>query len=427
MSSFRRNATTPHLVIAGHVVALILFVATCDSLKKEGKLSGVIHPSGQEFAGSETCVKCHQAISASHKLTPHYLTSGLGKPENVRGSLDSGKNVFMLNEGLEIVMEKTPSGIFQRALVNDVEVDKKPIDIVLGSGRQGQTYLFWKDDVLFQLPASYHAPSDTWSNSPGYPTDQILFNRSISARCLECHSTYFKIGKATVDGETFDRKQVLLGVDCERCHGPAGRHVTFHEEHPGENKAKYIVNPAQLSRKQKLDNCALCHSGMRNTFMPSFSYSVGDDLDEFLFPIHPVDSSETLEVHGNQFGLLSSSKCFKMSEMDCSSCHNVHVKETRNVNVFSVRCMNCHKKGSDNFCTQPEVPGLVLSKNCIDCHMPALPSRKVFLRSSGNEKSTPFFIRTHLIGNYEKQVRLFLEKIERENTRLDEPGKDGSK
>ena len=103
-----------------------------------------------------------------------------------------------------------------------------------------------------------------------------------------------------------------------------------------------------------------------------------------------------------------------MSTMDCSSCHNVHVKETKKLEVFSARCINCHKEGSDSFCKQPIVPGLVLTKNCIDCHMPALPSRQVFLRSSKNQ-STPFFIRTHLVGNYEKQVKLFLEKINKEN------------
>ena len=117
------------------------------------------------------------------------------------------------------------------------EVDRKPIDIALGSGRQGQTYLFWQDNVLFQLPVSYHSPSHSWSNSPGYPTDQILFNRSISARCLECHATYFKSGMSTDGNETFDRKQVMLGVDYERCHGPAARHVTFHQKNPTEKEA----------------------------------------------------------------------------------------------------------------------------------------------------------------------------------------------
>lgn len=152
--------------------------------------------------------------------------------------------------------------------------------------------------------------------------------------------------------------------------------------------------------------------------MPSFSYSVGDDLDEYFFPPRPTDSGATLDVHGNQYGLLTSSKCFQLSEMDCSSCHNVHVKESKKPELFSARCMSCHKKGSDNFCKQPEVNGLVLGKNCIDCHMPALPSKQVFLRESGNVKSTPFFVRTHLVGKYEKEVKLFLDKIEKENLRL---------
>lgn len=398
-------------------MAFLLLLSTCEYIKSENGLSGVVSASGEEFAGSETCVKCHQSITDSHIQTPHFLTSRPGTIETIKGSFDSGKNVFVLNERLKVLLEKTPSGLVQRAFVAGKEVDKKTMDITLGSGRQGQTYLFWQDNTLFQLPVSYHAPSDGWSNSPGYPTDQILFNRSISARCLECHSTYFKIGKTNFANETFDRKQVMLGVDCERCHGPAGKHVTFHQKHPDEREARHVLNPARLTRKQKLDNCALCHSGIRNNFMPSFSYKVGDKLEDFLFPVPAADSGATLDVHGNQYGLLALSKCFRLSAMDCSSCHNVHVKETKKVDVFSARCMNCHKEGSDNFCKQPKVPGLVLSKNCIDCHMPALPSRQVFLRSSNN-KSTPFFIRTHLIGNYEKQIKLFLEKIGKENSEI---------
>ncbi|MEX2233964.1 MAG: multiheme c-type cytochrome [Cyclobacteriaceae bacterium] len=315
-------------------------------------------------------------------------------------------------------MEKTPSGIFQRGFVDGLEVNKKPFDLVIGSGRQGQTYLYWQDNSLLQLPVSYYSARDAWSNSPGYPPDQIIFNRSITARCLECHSTYFKIEKAIGDRETFDRNQVMLGVDCERCHGPAADHVKFHLKHPAEKQAQHVINPARLTRQQKLDNCALCHSGIRDNIMPSFSYIVGDNLDDFSFPGYTVDSAATLDVHGNQYGLLTASKCFRMSAMDCSSCHNVHAKETNKLEIFSSRCMSCHAKGSDNFCKQREVHGLVLSKNCIDCHMPALPSRQVFLQASDSSRSTPFFVRTHLVGTYEARIKSFLEKIESENSPL---------
>lgn len=413
----RKKTISANRLLLGACFAGIVFVAsTCGHLRRERQFSGVIHANGQEFAGSATCVTCHPSITQSHSHTPHFLTSQQAAPETVLGSFDAPRNVLALNERLKVVMEKTPEGLFQAGFAGGVEVERKPFDIVVGSGRQGQTYLYWQGNSLFQLPVSYHSETDTWTNSPGYPREELVFNRNIPARCLECHSTYFRIGKSAGARETFDRDQVMLGVDCERCHGPAAGHVAFHLDHPGEKTARHIVNPAKLSRQQRLDNCALCHSGIRNNFMPSFTFMVGDRLDDFSSPVYGADSAATLDVHGNQYGLLTSSKCFRMSKsLDCSSCHDVHVKETHKLEVFSARCMSCHKRESDNFCTQPEVPGLTLTANCIDCHMPRLPSRQVFLGGTANVKPTPFYVRTHLVGKYEAQVRSFLERITHAN------------
>lgn len=395
---------------------MVLLVATCDMKTNEPELSGVVHFSGREFAGSSTCASCHESVSESHSHTPHQLTSQIASLESVKGSFDSGENVVILNERLKVVMEQSDSGLFQRGFVGPTEVEKKPMEIVIGSGRKGQTYLYWEDHALFQLPASYYTADDTWTNSPGYSTDQLVFNRSIPARCLECHSTYFKTEKFVADRETFDPDQVMLGVDCERCHGPAADHVTFHVRYPEEREGKNIINPARLTRQRRLDNCALCHSGLRENLMPSFSYIVGKDLADYSYPGYQADSGATLDVHGNQYGLLLESKCFRMSEtMDCSTCHNVHVKETREVRLFSSRCMNCHEREGGNFCKQPEIHGLVLSNNCIDCHMPALPSRQVFLRSSQDAQAGEFYVRTHLIGVYEENVKKFLEKLASES------------
>ena len=52
-----------------------------------------------------------------------------------------------------------------------------------------------------------------------------------------------------------------MGVDCEKCHGPAARHVEFQTQNPKETIAKFIINPAGFSRQQSLDMCALCHGG----------------------------------------------------------------------------------------------------------------------------------------------------------------------
>lgn len=410
MSLLRGKIQVTHIAIAGLLMATLMAVATCDITTREGKLSGVKHFSGKEFAGSGTCKDCHQQIAESHLHTPHFLTSASAS-QSVKGSFDSGENVLILTERIKIVMQRTRSGIFQAGFIDGKEVERKPFDMTIGSGRKGQSYLYWQDHSLFQLPVSWYAPRDTWSNSPGFPTDQLVFNRSIPARCLECHSTYFKTEKAISSRETFNPNQAMLGVDCERCHGPAGEHVLFHAANPGERKPHQILNPAKLTRQQRLDNCALCHSGLRENIMPSFSYMVGDDLNEFSYPGTPHDSAATLDVHGNQYGLLSESKCFRMSDLDCSTCHDVHKRETNQLELFSSRCMSCHSRGGNHYCKQPELAGLDLVKNCIDCHMPELPSRKVFLRTADNLDQTPFFVRTHLIGVYEQNIKQYLEKI----------------
>lgn len=402
---------TRFLVLFGFA-GIMVMASNCDSAKSEGEVSGIYHASGQEFAGSETCMECHATVAQSHLLTPHFLTSQTAEPGNVKGSFDSGRNVLAINEKLRVVLEKSGAQMFQTGFVDGVEVESKPFDITIGSGRQGQTYLYWHDSSLYQLPVSYYSADDRWSNSPGYPVDRIIFDRGVPARCLECHSTNFRVNGISAGLEKFDKSQVILGVTCERCHGPSADHVAYHRAHPGEEKAMHIVNPARLTRQQRLDNCALCHSGIRDNIMPAFTFMVGDKLDDFSFPSYAADSAATLDVHGNQYGLLTSSKCFEMSDMDCSSCHNVHVKETRKLEVFSSRCMNCHKQGGENFCTQPEVPGLVLSSNCIDCHMPKLPSRQVFLRSSGMNPPTPFFVRTHLVGTYREEVVKFIDSLQ---------------
>src|SRR5438034_9524553 len=63
------------------------------------------------------------------------------------------------------------------------------IDLVVGSGRRGQTYLYWRGGLLFELPASYLVGIERWINSHGYVDGQIDFERLIVPHSLDSHST----------------------------------------------------------------------------------------------------------------------------------------------------------------------------------------------------------------------------------------------
>jgi hypothetical protein len=305
--------------------------------------------------------------------------------------------------------------------MNGKEYKSEPFEIVIGSGKKGQTYLYFGEDgKLFQLPISYSTFTDSWCNSPGYYPDTIRFNRQVTAYCLECHGTNAGSGPdAVYDQEIIDKQQIIYGIDCERCHGPGAQHVSYQRDHPGDRTAKFIIDPKLLSRPRRLDACALCHSGLGVGSKPAFSFRPGDTLRNYYQPGFGKGSAEP-EVHGNQYGLLISSKCFIRSQMDCSSCHNVHVNEVNNPKLFSQRCMTCHNEAAHNTCTIAPRAGLVLSDNCIDCHMPALASRKIAIQGSGlskellshTSKAIPALVRTHRIAIYPESTNQYLEKLE---------------
>lgn len=211
--------------------------------------------------------------------TAHNLTSIPASEKTIKGSFAKGENLFAYSYYSKVAMEKRDSGLYQVEYdKNFTEKQAHAIDIAIGSGTRGQSYLYCKDNKLFQLPVSYFTLANRWSNSPGYPVYQPLFNRSISTRCLECHSTYFKtlsVSNSQFQSEEFDRRQAIYGVQCESCHGPAGKHVQFQEQHPNETKGKYIINPSSLTRRQQIDMCAYCHGGIRKSDKAAFDFWSG--------------------------------------------------------------------------------------------------------------------------------------------------------
>ncbi len=373
----------------------------CDFKKEGTAVTEIVHPSGKAFAGSEVCRTCHQALYDSFANTSHFHTSEPATAISVKGSFRDGKNVFYLNNFLHVEMISSPEGLFQAGFEEEKEFAREPMDLVIGSGQKGQTYLYWKEKSLFQLPVSFFTAQNAWCASPGYPDYQILFNREVSVRCLECHTSFARTSPGG-GKETYDRWGMILRVGCERCHGPSEEHVKFRMEHPDSAGDRNTINPARLSRTQQLDNCALCHSGLRENVKPSFSFITGDKLDSFSKPDYRADSASKLDVHGNQYGLLEASLCFiKSAAITCSTCHNPHQKET-SMAVFSKKCMSCHSPGTKAFCKLKNADSRQLQMNCIDCHMPEQLSNKILMQVSGRPGTIHDTIRTHLIGIYLK-------------------------
>lgn len=362
---------------------------------------------GEAYAGSDKCVKCHQKIYNSYLQTAHFESSQPASVHSIHGSFVQDHNEAMFGDHSKVVMEKRGNYLYQVLYANGQKIKEQRFDIAFG-GVKAETYMYWKGNQPFQLPISYFNALGNWANSPGFPGEQAYFDRPIEQRCFECHSSYinqlpqqnFTMARQVIE---YDKSSLIYSIDCERCHGPAAAHVDFQTANPTEKKARYIVTYKSLTRAQKLDACAVCHAGNTDSFQVSpFKFKAGDTLASFKEPSFSsqIPNPTTLDVHGNQSGLLASSKCFLKSNMDCGTCHDPHKNEASNLAAYSQRCMNCHNNTSHTFCKAAPRLGASIVNNCIDCHMPLKPSSAIGIAMANGRQEMPYMVRTHYIAVY---------------------------
>jgi hypothetical protein len=350
------------------------------------------------YVGDEVCGSCHGSNFETFSRTAHHLTSRLASVHSVVGSFTAGANTLSTsNPGLHFQMEAKNGRLYETALWGippDTTPETKPIDVVIGSGRKGQTYFYWKGDRLFQLPVSYWVDLGRWANSPGYEDGDADFTRPVPARCLECHGSFAESLPGPPPENRYQKKTMILGISCERCHGPGSIHVARHQSGSMPVSEEGIVNPAKLARDRQVEVCAQCHAGMRYPIAPAFAYVPGEPLDEYLDPDRSSPDSQ-VDVHGGQVVLLKRSRCYQSSPgMTCATCHNVHEPQ-RDASAFSAHCLSCHKLEA---CRVFRKSGPEISTRCIDCHMPVQESKAIMTDSKGRRISAR--VRTHWIKVY---------------------------
>ncbi len=394
-------------VIAGFLMAAFLLVKLYQQF--EGPNSSYLEPepiafheNGNGYLGSSTCMDCHKDIYESHILTPHFNTSFYPSIKNIKGTLEDDGNPISLMDAT-ISIEETNDQLFQNAQI--VYGDRKEyhwsMDIAIGSGIKGQSYLTQQPEGLFQLQGSYFIPTNSWINSPNY-TKKLNPLRPVNDQCLKCHVTFAKNLGPSSTSNSYDITKMVMGIDCEKCHGPGQKHVTHYRNNLNGILDTTLVKINTLTRQQRLDICATCHSGLRNNQIKNpFLFLPGDTLAKFSKNYNSLRPSANLDVHGNQYGLLTSSECFKQTnDMDCITCHNPHKNQRDNHSYFNSKCITCHS-GNTMECSNTDINHN--SNNCIQCHMPVIPSQSMQVQLSKIDNAEPVGVRTHYIAVYPKE------------------------
>ncbi len=387
------------LLIFTAIAGLIVLFSQCMDTGKH--TADVALATDSSFAGTKTCVQCHKGIYDSYLNNVHNNTSRPISSHSLFQGDSAASTEYSFNEHLKMKIEKRGNGVFQAVYVDGEKLIDRKFDVAIGSGKDAITYGSWKKNNLQQMQLTYFSRIKSWANSPGYADQRIYFSRNIGSRCLQCHASYAdeKIEKSgiLITSQELVKSSLVYGINCERCHGPAGKHVEFHINNPNEKVAKYIALYQSLSRKQKVDACSVCHSGSdRPVLKTTFTFKLGDNLDEYLDKNSVAEADP--DVHGQQNQMLSSSQCYiKSSTLNCITCHSVHDDKVPGLTLYSKKCMNCHQvpKHSDK-----TLANAMVKTNCIDCHMPFQKSKVISFKLAGKKGLDPYLLRTHKIAVY---------------------------
>jgi hypothetical protein len=362
--------------------------------------AGATLPPG--FAGDTACRECHQEKFDSYLATAHHRTSRLPNSESIAGHFSAHENLMTtFNPELSFRMESRDGHFYESAVVSKpghAHKRTEEIDIVIGSGNKGQTYLYWKGNRLFELPVSYWTALKRWVNSPGYVDGSADFDRPVTSRCVECHATYFQKLTSTPLDNQYNKDNIVLGISCERCHGPGLSHIQNHTGKGANAGSIAPMPPIGLARDREIDICAQCHGGVGQSLAPAFSFQPGEDLSKTIL-LQQSTSPKQVDVHGNQVILLQRSRCFLSSpNLSCSTCHDVHSVE-RPAASYSAQCLHCHQQQQ---CGMFASLGAQIATNCIDCHMPVQESKLLVLDTDDTRLKAR--VRNHWIGIYPSQA-----------------------
>lgn len=97
-----------------------------------------VHYNGKQFAGSESCIPCHESIYRTHLITAHAHTSALANDSTLLGSFGGEDDKVELT-GSRVKMIKEGEAHYQRTVTQARAnpLDESKISIVIGSGVKG--------------------------------------------------------------------------------------------------------------------------------------------------------------------------------------------------------------------------------------------------------------------------------------------------
>jgi Flp pilus assembly protein TadD len=344
-----------------------------------------------KYVGDAACARCHAGIAATFRRHPMGRSLfPIDEQPAPPGAAGDARRLFVSN-GLEYSIEKRDGRVLHQETRRDesgriVARSEAEVQFVLGSGRQGMSYVIDRGGFLFESPINWYSQKARWDLSPGFEVANYHFDRPIRPGCLYCHANRALSVSTSINQY---RPPIFEGhaIGCERCHGPGELHVIDNGKSFRGAKGdsglvatggvdRTIVNPALLEPALRDAVCEQCHligdHRVLRAGRHEEDFRPGLPFERFwtVF-VQPSDGDENRFV--GQVEQMHRSRCFVASNgrLGCISCHDPHVLPAPEAQTayYRKRCLECH---AERGCSLPTKLRLERSRedDCAGCHMP---------------------------------------------------------
>jgi hypothetical protein len=331
-----------------------------------------IHPD-VPYVGDDHCADCHPKEAGTYRHHPMGRSLTPIADLAPRQVYDRAHRNPFDAFGSSFLVDRTGDRVWHREVRRDdagrtlYSFDRE-VHYVIGSGRRGYSYVTNQDGYLFQTAISWFAQKQIWDTSPGFSAPHLR-GRPISGDCLFCHANR---AHPLESYQNRYEQPVFTGhaIGCERCHGPAGRHVESQD-------VLDIVHPGKLEPALRDDVCAQCHLEgavrLLRRGRQLYDFRPGMPLEAFWSVFVLADQGHGEHKAVSHFEQMHQSACFRRTsgarKLGCVSCHDPHVavESEQRLAHYRTACLKCHKEGH---CTQTPARRREKQDSCIDCHMP---------------------------------------------------------
>lgn len=356
------------------------------------------------FVGASECTLCHRR---DHKRWDESRHSKMVRPANPDGVIGdfSVRSVKLRGKRYDLSVRDGVYTITESYLTG--KKTKRRIDYTLGNRRIQHYLTTLEDGRIVVLPPSWDATRTEWFHNMeivGMPNpDQGLPVQVWNKNCFGCHVSQQQ-KQFDPEDKTYVNDWIDFGTNCERCHGPASRHVERYTKRSAykDDPNRYIVMQTDLDPARNTMVCAQCHS-FRDVVAPG--YTAGEDYFDYFLPLLEYSQEEsddpvwypdgrTRRFSTNALAFWQS-ECFLKGGAACTNCHiDPHVPEIElNPQLQPTNnglCTGCHAEIGDQLSAHTRHEAVSTGSSCVECHMPrSVVSIKATMRDHTLSIPTP--------------------------------------